>query len=522
MSSQEFMPSGENTIRGTHTDIVLDNLEGELERHLDEEHVPQTLYQMKPEGLRYPIEHAELGFHKNDPDDMSLYATVEFDSLPVRGQNIRSWKLLIAKELKARLKAEGLQDYRLVHQTHDFYVKIDDVHSVHLSFGTTTDGCYVETSLEYLSQLSHASDDKLRFDPDPDDAEVPPHIETLRRFAAVWSQVIDTVTDSLGSPEHDHVERSRIVISGRTRAAEDNLPAPGKELVPAEPLLPLEPSELELAPSRDGFDMIGGLTQAKQRLQDIGDLFKDPVGSYMYGLSATHFLLHGPPGTGKSSLINAFANEIGARVWPIDSTAIVDMWVGNSGKNIRNAFAALKEQPSDELIVVAMDEFDALARAGNTGTRERTDVIKQLNIAIDDISKNHKNIIIAAATNADIDDLEPALVRSGRIEPIGAPTPTEEERIDVWAAVLAQSFLTFMDGPTFTSSSLDDRPSFIPYGDDLDPIELAKLTDGKTGADFGVILERARTAQFRLYRQTGEYGRVGQADLIHEIRNFGR
>jgi SpoVK/Ycf46/Vps4 family AAA+-type ATPase len=522
MSSQEYMPAGGDVIRGIHTDIVLDNSEAELEHHLNTEHTPQTLYEMKPEGLRYPIEHAELGFHKNDPDDMSLHATVEFNSLPIRHQGIRSWKNLISKELRSRLQSGGYEEYRLVHQTHDFYVRLDDVHAIHIQFGTTTDECYIETSLVNLSQLSHASDDKLRFDPDPDEAQTPQHIDTLRRFATVWSQVIDAVTDTLGSPEHEHVERSQIVIAGRSRTSTSESPKISKELVPTKPLEPLEPPESETSLKPQGLDMVGGLTHAKERLRDIGNLFKDPVGSHMYGLSATHFLLYGPPGTGKTTLINALANEIGAEVFPIDSTSIVETWVGNSGKNVKALFNSLKEQPADQLIVVLMDEFDALGLAGNDVTRERKDVVKQLNIAIDDISKNHKNIIIAAATNADINDLEPALVRAGRIEPIGAPAPTEEERVDVWAAVLAESFLSFTERPNLNSASLDDTPSFIPYGDDIDPLELSRLTDGMTGADFKGILERARKVQFRKYQQTGEYGRVTQADLIHEIRTFGR
>lgn len=517
------MPTGENVIRGTHTDIVLDNLEGKLARHLEREFTPETLYEMKEEGLRYPIDHAMLEFHKNDPDDMSLNATVEFSSSPVRHQGIPSWKNLIAKELKARFMAGEYSLYRLAHQTHDFYVKLNEVHAAHIEFCTTTDGCYINTSLVYLSQLAHASDDKLRFDPDPDSiAATPPHIDTLRHFVVAWAEVIDTVTDTLGGPEHEHVERSRIVISCRSREVSDDLPEPSEELMPVVIQKPLEPSELETSSRPDGLNMIGGLTQAKRRLQIIGDLVKDPVGASMYGLSPTHFVLHGPPGTGKTSLINAFANEIGAKVWPIKSTSLIDSWSGKSGKNVEDVFSALKSQPDDTLIVVVMDEFDAIGRSTNNNLSERADVIKILNLAIDDVSNHHKNIILAAATNSDVGDLDSALVRSGRIEPIGAPLPNEKERIDVWAAVLARSFLSFSQRAELTSDTLEHAPAFIPYGDDIDPIELATLTEGRTGADFEVILERARKAQHQLYLQTKKFGRVSQSDLVYEIQNFDR
>ena len=170
------------------------------------------------------------------------------------------------------------------------------------------------------------------------------------------------------------------------------------------------------------------------------------------------------------------------------------------------------------------DEVDSLANQGSLGTSERTDSKNCLNGAIDDIAKNHPNIIIAAATNADIDDLEESLMRSGRLEPIGAPAPNEEERVDVWSAVIHKSFLDFSAANElgFTSDGVAVSSAFVPYENNIDPIALAHETDGMTGADFEVILERARRRCYRLYRSSGEVTKVSQADLLREIHQFGR
>lgn len=150
---------------------------------------------------------------------------------------------------------------------------------------------------------------------------------------------------------------------------------------------------------------------------------------------------------------------------------------------------------------------------------------KILNVQLEDIAKNHPNIIVAAATNADLDDLEPSLIRSGRIESIGVPAPNQDERFDIFGLILFKSIqrtsgdneLQFTEEGTYQSTN-----QFNLYNSDLNLCEIAQLSDGMTGADFEVILERARKKHFMHFRKTGEYRSVSQQDLLREIREFGR
>jgi SpoVK/Ycf46/Vps4 family AAA+-type ATPase len=333
---------------------------------------------------------------------------------------------------------------------------------------------------------------------------------------------IDTLSEELGLVEAEKMPKGTVAIQAPTEA-EITYTVTSRELVMKEDRRETyDPMSAHV--STEGFDMIGGLTQAKRELQNLAEILHDPITAKIYGVAPRPFLLHGPPGTGKTSLVTALANQIGAELKIVSSTDIIEKWVGSSGKNVRKFFDKLIEESANKTVVVLFDEFEALAQKG--GGQERLDVKKQLNLGIENIVKNHPNIILGAAANMDMDDLEPSLIRSGRFKPIGAPLPNEDERVDVWAAVLAKSYVSFAniqrDGDRIMSQEEKPVLSFIPYEDDIDPKALAKITDGMTGADFDEILTRARLRQYVAYRQGGGVNKVSQADLITEVTSFGR
>jgi SpoVK/Ycf46/Vps4 family AAA+-type ATPase len=280
---------------------------------------------------------------------------------------------------------------------------------------------------------------------------------------------------------------------------------------------------VELEASLDnGFALIGGLSGAKARLQAISEVHKNPEAAALYGIGSSHFLLHGPPGTGKTSLARAFAYEINAEFYPVNSTDIIDKWVGSSGKGLQAVFEKAKE--IDGKVVVFFDEFDTLALKGGSQNAERIDVKKQLNIVIDELTESYPDIVFAAATNLDLDQIESSLLRSGRLETIGAPAPNDTERIDIWSAVLYQGHIDFgaQSQLAFDEEGNELVPRFNPYADDINPIELALKTEGMTGADFKQILDRARMYCFTRYSQYGEQLQVTHQMLLAQIEQFGR
>lgn len=136
-------------------------------------------------------------------------------------------------------------------------------------------------------------------------------------------------------------------------------------------------------------------------------------------------MLVGGPGTGKSLLAEAVANESGASFIKLNGLEMESKWVGESEENWRVLFASAKEnQPS----IIFIDEIDAVAkqREGSTTSRHDDKVVNQLLTLMSDLEKNGDNIFVIGATNKD-DLLDEALVRSGRFgKMISVPNPDLE------------------------------------------------------------------------------------------------
>merc|ERR1712070_400101 len=139
-------------------------------------------------------------------------------------------------------------------------------------------------------------------------------------------------------------------------------------------------------------------------------------------------LLHGPPGTGKTLLARACANQTDAIFLKLAGPQLVQMFIGDGAKLVRDAFALAKEkQPAiifiDELDAVGTKRFDSEL----SGDREVQRTMLELLNQMDGFTSNDR-IKVVAATNR-IDILDPALLRSGRLDrKIEFPHPTEEAR----------------------------------------------------------------------------------------------
>lgn len=145
-------------------------------------------------------------------------------------------------------------------------------------------------------------------------------------------------------------------------------------------------------------------------------------------------LLHGPPGTGKTLLARACAKHTDAIFLKLAGPQLVQMFIGDGAKLVRDAFELAKEKCKERGkggAIIFIDELDAIGtkRFGGeqSGDREVQRTMLELLSQLDGFSSNDNIKVIAATNRPDV--LDPALLRSGRLDrKIELPHPTEEAR----------------------------------------------------------------------------------------------
>jgi len=157
----------------------------------------------------------------------------------------------------------------------------------------------------------------------------------------------------------------------------------------------------------------------KERFQTLG--IKPPKG----------VLLYGPPGTGKTLLARACAAQTKSCYLKLAGPQLVQMFIGDGAKLVRDAFALAKEK---EPAIIFIDELDAIGTkrfdSDVSGDREVQRTMLELLNQLDGFSANTSVKVIAATNRIDI--LDPALLRSGRLDrKIEFPLPNEEARVRI-------------------------------------------------------------------------------------------
>lgn len=219
-----------------------------------------------------------------------------------------------------------------------------------------------------------------------------------------------------------------------------------------------------------GFEQVANLIEVKQRLTEaVIWPVTEPERFRTLGIEPPRgILLFGPPGTGKTFVVRAVAHEAGAAFFPVKGAELLDKYVGESERGVRDVFArARTAAPS----IIFFDELDALAPVRGTSTTSVTDsVVAALLTELDGVSERGDVAVIGATNRADL--IDPALLRSGRFEThIELGLPDIEGR---------RALLAITD---------------IPFDESVDLDRLAEITDGLSFADLtGMLREAALTA----------------------------
>ena len=318
-------------------------------------------------------------------------------------------------------------------------------------------------------------------------------------YAEVRTRLIDRMLEEIADVTHGFVgadlaalarEAAMVVLR---RLIKEGKVSPEHERIPPEVLQELrvrksdfyealkmvEPSALRevlIEIPNVHWDDIGGLENIKEELREAVEWpLKYPKAFQRLGIEPPRgILLYGPPGTGKTLLAKAVANESRANFIGIRGPEVLSKWVGESEKRVREIFRKARQAAPT---VIFIDEIDAIAPArGAEGSRVTDRLINQLLTEMDGIERNSGVIVIAATNRPDI--LDPALLRPGRFDRlIHVPAPDEKVRLEI----------------------LKVHTRRVPLAEDVDLKELAKKTEGYSGADLeALVREAALTAMRRI------------------------
>lgn len=243
------------------------------------------------------------------------------------------------------------------------------------------------------------------------------------------------------------------------------------------------------------FSDVGGMKNVKNEISlKIIQPLKNPDLYKAFGKKAGGgILLYGPPGCGKTFIAKATAGEIDAKFISIGLHDILDMWIGNSEKNLHQVFEVAR---ANKPCVLFFDEVDALGSSrSDLKQSAMRHVINQFLAELDGVDADNEGILILAATNAPW-SVDGAFRRPGRFDRIIFVAPPDEEaRVDILQQLLKDK----------------------PVGE-MDVKKIAAQTDGYSGADFNAVIDIAIEDKLTQSIETGELQPLTTKDILRALK----
>ncbi|MFF4216521.1 ATP-binding protein [Streptomyces nondiastaticus] len=322
--------------------------------------------------------------------------------------------------------------------------------------------------------------------PAPAAAPAPPPAEAPAEAPRYdWKQAEDELSDVI-PPRFVESESEGSVESGEAAGEEPTpLSAHGDDDPAGVSAWDVETAGLSLSD-------VGGMEQVKERLEAAFLApMRNPELRKLYGKSLRGgLLMYGPPGCGKTYIARAVAGELGARFMTVSISDVLDMWIGNSERNLRELFETARRNAP---CVVFLDELDALgakrSQIRHSGLRT---TVNQLLTELDGVdAQANEGLFVLAATNHPW-DVDPALRRPGRLDRTVLVLPPDEPARE-----------------SILRHHLKDRPVAR-----IDLRKLVKRTDGFSGADLRHLCESAAERALMDSVRTGRARMIETDDLL--------